>query len=667
MEEVFLDPFSSDAGNRDRSAGPFGTDETLPAPVLKWKNRVHPVTKERTYLLDFDWECAAAKRIIASLEQHTHHWTLNAVKKREAFDRADNSDSAQSLFVLDRTARLITKANTLRALRTPVPANQPQDAAAQAAAAVALRVRQEARADLWIADANDPTVAADKPALMTACSLTPQEFLVYKEFTRVYDSALCHFLPECCATAARRFLNAERIKADNAANPTPLKWEDYKKKLLERMNNNSKSNELISYILKTREESLPATLWVAERRSERSLLEVDNIAMPEETWLSFTTAFLNNEERIALSVPADKDLAAHNQGNGYTMTDLEAALSTADADTFKMFRTSSIRDPVAKRLLRIQKAALTIEDSPKRKKKPSDEKKNLSANESSGGTNNKSAAKTPMLTGPALQALDLIAALPAADVQAKWKDNSLRTKLVATITAKKCIRCGDAHRRHLCKADRKQFEDDFDRGAVFWKSPQHRPQWLTCHSSDTLYVEVWCGVVGIDTGSDISTALEAALANIRPCAPLRVQHVGGFTTLDRVGTFVPHGSGGRAKFVTCYVVTADQLPPGRCAIFGMAAIRQLDISLDALLRVDLRPPPSPTVVVSADAVEVVEISDSDEDLPDLLALSSDSESTTDSDCTEVGAFAVGGILDPPVHGGSARAGWIRPNRRPSQL
>jgi hypothetical protein len=56
----------------------------------------------------------------------------------------------------------------------------------------------------------------------------------------------------------------------------------------------------------------------------------------------------------------------------------------------------------------MQKAALTIEDSPKRKKKPSDEKKNVSANESSGGTNNKPAAKTPMLTGPALQALDLI-------------------------------------------------------------------------------------------------------------------------------------------------------------------------------------------------------------------------------------------------------------------
>ena len=69
MEEVFLDPFSSDAGNRDRSAGPFGTDETLPAPVLKRKNRVHPVTKERTCLLGFDWECAAAKRIIAPLEQ----------------------------------------------------------------------------------------------------------------------------------------------------------------------------------------------------------------------------------------------------------------------------------------------------------------------------------------------------------------------------------------------------------------------------------------------------------------------------------------------------------------------------------------------------------------------------------------------------------------------
>ena len=127
-------------------------------------------------MIDFAWERASANRILDSLQTHTHKWTLSTVKKREAFDRADNSDSAQSLFVLDRFALRLADAETLRGLRAAPAAGA--DAAAQAAAAVALRTRQEARVATWIADVAKPVVLTDKPALLTACELAPQELVV---------------------------------------------------------------------------------------------------------------------------------------------------------------------------------------------------------------------------------------------------------------------------------------------------------------------------------------------------------------------------------------------------------------------------------------------------------------------------------------------------------
>jgi hypothetical protein len=165
----------------------------LPCDVNKLKNRLHPTTKARVLMIDFAWERASANRILDSLQTHTHKWTLSAVKKREAFDRADDSDSAKSLFVLDRFALRLADAETLRGLRAAPAAGA--DAAAQAAAAVALRTRQEARVATWIADVANPVVLTDKPALLTACELAPQELVVHKEFVRVHDASLCHFLP----------------------------------------------------------------------------------------------------------------------------------------------------------------------------------------------------------------------------------------------------------------------------------------------------------------------------------------------------------------------------------------------------------------------------------------------------------------------------------------
>ena len=269
MDDPFLDPCSPSEATRERPPGPFGTDEDLPHDVNKWKNRVHPTTKARTLVIDFAWERASANRILDSLQTHTHKWTLSTVKKREAFDRADNSDSAQSLFVLDRFALRLADAETLRGLRAAPAAGA--DAAAQAAAAVALRTRQEARVATWIADVANPVTLADKSALLTACELTPQELVVYKEFVRVYDASLCHFLPGCCTVKVRRFLNAERIQAENLAVPLPLKWKQHRKKLVERMRDSSKNDLLITFVLKVREEHLiPYRLPLGRRASLRT-------------------------------------------------------------------------------------------------------------------------------------------------------------------------------------------------------------------------------------------------------------------------------------------------------------------------------------------------------------------------------------------------------------
>ena len=336
MEIVDFDPHALEAIYHDRAGGPYDVIEPLPKAVADWKNRLHPVTKKPTKLVDISWQKNMGTIILDSFEFHVHAWTMTAVKKREALDKVDTRDHAQSLFTLDRDATFRAEGVALLALRTPHAPTATVNAIA--AAEAALKVAQAAAIDVLVADATSPVTEKNRPVLTSYCELTTSELQILDEFTRVFDKSRSHFVFEIVTPQTRRLLNAARIQADSATTPVPLKWADYRKLLLDRMTGGASSNDLLSYLLKSREEGLTISLWTAERRAERHLLEKDGVVLAENIWLSYVLHFVSAHERQTLKIPAEKDRAAFNASAGYTCKDLEAAIASTDPLTFQRFR-----------------------------------------------------------------------------------------------------------------------------------------------------------------------------------------------------------------------------------------------------------------------------------------------------------------------------------------
>ena len=191
MDDLEFDPYASKRVDQERPPGPFGVREALPEKIATWKNRIHPETKKPQKLIDFEWQAVGADRIITSLETHVHDWTLKAVKKREAVDKADNRDQAQSLFASDRNGIFLAEGRILRNLRVnPAPTASANQVAL---AGAATRVAQGSAVLALVADPNHFVVREDTPLLMSYCSLTPGEFEIFQIFLQVYDLARSHF------------------------------------------------------------------------------------------------------------------------------------------------------------------------------------------------------------------------------------------------------------------------------------------------------------------------------------------------------------------------------------------------------------------------------------------------------------------------------------------
>ena len=83
------------------------------------------------------------------------------------------------------------------------------------------------------------------------------EFQIFRKMTEVYDLARSHFVFEIVDPQVKRFLNAERLKAEALNPPQILKYERYKEMFLARTLNSELTQDLLSYILKPREEGCP--------------------------------------------------------------------------------------------------------------------------------------------------------------------------------------------------------------------------------------------------------------------------------------------------------------------------------------------------------------------------------------------------------------------------
>jgi hypothetical protein len=183
--------------------------------------------------------------------------------------------------------------------------------------------------DDLIASAENDVAEIDRAVLMHGVKMTRTEFDLLLTLTRMHDHARSHFVFEICEPATKRFLNVLRIRHEEDGNRMP--WASYKTILLERMQNSSTIDGLISFILKPRDNGCP--IRIAERR----LLNDDGIEMSEDTWLELLLAFITNEEKQMLQVPVHDQRAAFNGGAGYDVLELQCSLGRFDPAIFRKF------------------------------------------------------------------------------------------------------------------------------------------------------------------------------------------------------------------------------------------------------------------------------------------------------------------------------------------
>jgi hypothetical protein len=256
--------------------------------ITAWIQRKHPESGKKQVLLNFvDWQRSQAARILSDFELYCYEWTLTTVKHRESLDKQDKRDIAQSIFARDHNGRLVPLVRDIRSLDFQPEADAEAEAVNQENLAL---LRVNAFEEL-IASKDNDVVDADRPTLNVCLEMTQTEFALLETLIRVYDHARSHFVPEICEPAVKRFLNAVRIRYEEDEERMPFRI--YRSTLLDRMQNSSVIDGLISYTLKHRENNCTLSLWVAERVAERRLLNEDGIEMGEDTWLELILSFVN--------------------------------------------------------------------------------------------------------------------------------------------------------------------------------------------------------------------------------------------------------------------------------------------------------------------------------------------------------------------------------------
>jgi hypothetical protein len=593
MDDPHFDHKSAKRFDRQRASGPFGVDELLPKKILAWVNRKHPDTGKRQTLLNFvEWQRGQAARILQDFELHVYEWALTAVKHRESLDKQDKRDVAQSVFAQDRDGRLTSHIVFLRA--QTLEREGDDEAQADQLALNLPQFRLALIDDMVNADENDVS-EQDRALLMTGVEMTRTEFDLLLTLVRVFDHARSHFVYEICEPPTKRFLNALRIREEEGGERMP--WLAYKNALLERMQNSSTIDGLISFILKPRDNNCPIGLWVAERIAERRLLNEDGIEMSEDTWLELVLAFVSNEEKQTLQVPARDQRAAYDMGAGYDVLTLQRALNRFDPATFRKFQQSHCHDPVAVRVVSLHRLvhADKTKDSPKGGKKPELEShaagKIPGAAKPGGKINDKFDKKS---------SLPVKEGKPDQDLYSSFPPKSLRRRLWDAVVAGKCPRCGGPHLRVACPKPRQGWEDDFEKEDFFTKSPPPaKPQLRVqlaknnnCPAQSILSVQTSVGLCLVDTCSDVSVARRDVLSQTHIVRHgVMVGHLGGETLLQEAGTLELTRALGQSPIALTevFVVEPDMLPAGVVGLFGVADIAALGVSLDAVMANPGRP------------------------------------------------------------------------------
>ena len=597
MDDPDLDGRSTRRKEREWPSGPGGQDFEPPKMVKDWK-KMKNKKGEQTKPIDFDWEISPAKRIVASLESCTQDWVKELVKKRRTLDKQDATDSAQAIFTADRHGTLNARGLTLRNMRVT-----SGDADQQAAANAGLSTRQMQKIDTWInstANADQFITEQSRTVLTLHCSLTAEEAVVLAELHRTYDQALCHFMRHILSPNFARYVNALRLKEESMGNT--FGWRAHEKSVMDQLVNTSQQNDVLDFQLRRRDEFIPCYIWVAERESERKLLESDGVRYPELTWLSFVLHMLSNEERHILDVPPDNLLA------GYSLDKLAQDAAASNPKSFKPFRHNMITSTLGKRVLRINR--LVVADDNKKKddqdSKESSGKKggknNSTKNGKDGGESKSSGGQQgdSKKNAKQLRALELPAALPQKDgkpdkeVYDKLQEGKTRQRVWKNIEDGNCVRCGSSsHLRADCPQKEKNWEKDFNKGKSFWERPTFQQRVQGAGGDDLLMATIPesdlampCSVrVGVDTLSNVDTCDVNLLVDVNPIKPVLVGGTGGSISTDQMGyLLIGDSSTGDLIRIPFLAVQPSQLPPGCNCILGLPSIRKFAMSVDACVQ-----------------------------------------------------------------------------------
>jgi hypothetical protein len=225
--------------------------------------------------------------------------------------------------------------------------------------------------------------------------------------------------------------------------------------------------------------------------------------MSEETWLKLVLAFVTSEERQTLRVPARDQQARGGDHGGYDIAQLQEALALLyDSENFKRFRQSNCSDPVATRVMAIDRLVAGAAGKKVAKLEThSLEKPEAHALNKPPPGGAKPTTKSSTLPQKGGQ--------PDKDVYAKFAEGSLRRRVWDAIVAKKCPRCNGDHLRVSCTKERQPWEDDFEKEDFFTKKfvkKQVRVQLsnnLHTPSAEILFVATPLGMCIVDSCSDV--------------------------------------------------------------------------------------------------------------------------------------------------------------------
>jgi hypothetical protein len=106
--------------------------------------------------------------------------------------------------------------------------------------------------------------------------------------------------------------------------------------------------------------------------------------------------FAPPEERLALKVPAEKDRPAFNNNAGYTMRDLEDSVAAIDPRTLRRFRQQLCADPLAKRIVQLHKASLSVVSGGEKKTKTQKELRTNEKTKNKKSSNQSSSSEKPL-------------------------------------------------------------------------------------------------------------------------------------------------------------------------------------------------------------------------------------------------------------------------------